>query len=102
MTTGSSEEVHVVATLKARPGKRAALFEALEAIIPVVRREEGCIRYELTTDRADVDRAVMLEVWRDSAALQQHEAAAPFQSLAARFDELLIEPVALLKLQHRM
>ncbi|MGV0908460.1 putative quinol monooxygenase [Martelella sp. FOR1707] len=102
MTTGSKTEVHVVAVLKARPGKSAALLEALEAIIPAVRREDGCIRYELTVDRADADRAVMLEVWRDEAALGRHETAAPFVSLAARFDELLAEPVALLKLQHRM
>ncbi|MGP4689317.1 putative quinol monooxygenase [Agrobacterium pusense] len=99
MTEEPSEVIHLVATLKAKPNQRAALFAALEEIVPSVRKEDGCLRYDLNVDRADPNVAVMLESWRDDAALQDHAQAAPFQSLKARLGELLAEPLLLQRLQ---
>lgn len=99
MNRSTMDVVHVVAGLRAKSGKRAALVTALQAIISDVRQEPGCLRYDLTLDRDDPDRVVMLEAWSNTMALTEHEAAAPFQSLSARFDELLSEPVELLKLR---
>jgi quinol monooxygenase YgiN len=97
MTANSSPEIHLVAALTAKPEQKEALFEALHAILPVVRQEPGCIRYDLHADRDNPLTAVMLESWADQAAFDGHIAAPSFQSLAVRLDALLAEP---LKLQY--
>ncbi|EKJ94873.1 hypothetical protein C241_16398 [Bradyrhizobium lupini HPC(L)] len=99
MDENASEVIHLVARLKAKPEQRSALFDALKAIVPEVRKEDGCLLYDLTVDRDDPDSAVMLESWRDGTALEAHAQAAPFQSLAARLDVLLAEPLHLQRLQ---
>ncbi len=96
----ASEVIHLVATLKAKPDQRSALFDALKAIVPDVRKEDGCLRYDLNVDRGDPNVAVMLESWRDGAALEAHAQAAPFRSLAVRLDGLLAEPLHLQRLQN--
>ncbi|ANL31879.1 antibiotic biosynthesis monooxygenase protein (plasmid) [Rhizobium phaseoli] len=99
MGENASEAIHLVARLKAKPNQRSELFDALKAIVPDVRREDGCLLYDLNVDRDDPDVAVMLESWRDGSALEAHGQAAPFRSLAARFDVLLAEPLHLQRLQ---
>lgn len=42
----------------------------------------------------------MLEAWADAAALEAHGQAAPFTRLAARFDDLLMSPPDLRRLEH--
>ena len=37
--------LHVVAVITAQPGQRAAVLRELNAIVPEVRLEEGCIEY---------------------------------------------------------
>ncbi|USI73767.1 putative quinol monooxygenase [Sphingomonas morindae] len=85
----SADPLDLVATLVARPGQEDALADALRAIIPAVREEPGCLAYSMYVDRDDPRRIVMIERWADRAALDAHEAAPPFLSLAARFDTLL-------------
>lgn len=92
--------IELIAFLKAKPSQRAALFDALAAILPDVRTEDGCLRYDLHVDRDDPDMAVMLESWRDEVALAAHAAGASFQSLASRLDDLLVEPLRLHRLRH--
>ncbi|MBB3313440.1 quinol monooxygenase YgiN [Rhizobium sp. BK196] len=99
MDENASEVIHLVARLKAKPEQRSALFDALKAIVPDVRKEDGCMLYDLNVDRDDPDVAVMLEIWRDASALDAHAQAAPFRSLATRFDALLAEPLHLQRLQ---
>lgn len=95
-----SGTVHLVATLIAQPGKEATLQSALSAVLTDVRAEPGCLRYDLHRDRDDGARFVMLETWADAGALEAHGRAAPFTALAARFDDLLIAPPDLRRLEH--
>ena len=67
--------------------------------MPDVRKEDGCLLYDLTVDRDDPNVAVMLESWRDGSALEAHARAASFRSLEARLDVLLAEPLHLQRLQ---
>ena len=76
-----SNSLVVVATLVAKPGHEATLRAALELVVPPSRAEAGCSRYELHSDNEQAGRFVMLEEWRDGAALQQHETTAHFQAL---------------------
>ncbi|CUX03256.1 MULTISPECIES: putative quinol monooxygenase [Rhizobium/Agrobacterium group] len=100
MSAQLSDQIELIALLRAKPDKSVALFSALAAIVPDVRKEDGCLRYDLHVDRDNPEMAVMIESWRDEAALAAHAAGAPFQSLALRLDELLAEPLRLQRLQH--
>jgi quinol monooxygenase YgiN len=88
-----SHEVHLIAHLVPKPGQEAALAEGMAAIIPQVIKEPGCIAYVAHESRDAPGTIVMIETWADQAALDAHGKAPAINSLAARFDELLGEPV---------
>ncbi len=75
------KDLIIVATITARDGNQALVRAALEAIVPPSRAEEGCIRYDLHVDLGDHASFIMLEAWRDQAALDAHEATPHFQAL---------------------
>lgn len=95
-----SENIHLVATLVAKPGQEAALQATLTGILADVRSEAGCLRYDLHRDRDDPARFVMLEAWADAKALEAHRNAAVFTGLAQQFDELLVSSPDLRHLEH--
>src|SRR5687768_17304410 len=76
--------IHVLATVSLNPGTRPHFLEVFNANVPAVLAEDGCIEYgaaiDLATDitvqppiRPDV--VVVVEKWRDLAALKAHSAA---------------------------
>ncbi|MCD5362402.1 putative quinol monooxygenase [Chromobacterium aquaticum] len=81
--------LHVVAVITAQPGQRAAVLRELNAIVPEVRLEEGCIEYGPALDHEDsprpfgADSLVVLEKWESKAALDQHLAAPPLRAFIA-------------------
>jgi len=101
MTSINSDAIHLVASLVAKAGSEAELRAALENIVSPVRTEPGCLRYELNQDRDNNRRFVMLEEWSTQEALDAHAKGEAFQSLAAKLDDLLAEPMTLTRL-HRI
>lgn len=91
--------VHLVAKIKVKPERLNELLKAIETILPTVRNEPGCIKYDLHRDRNDVTQLVMLETWKDRPALDAHVAAASFQKLKPLLDDSLVEPMSLLFLE---
>lgn len=77
------KDLIVVATITARDGNEALVREALETVVPLSRAEAGCLRYDLHVDLGNHASFVMLEAWRDQAALELHEATPHFQALVA-------------------
>jgi quinol monooxygenase YgiN len=75
------KDLIVVATIAARDGHVALVREALEAVVPPSRAEAGCLRYDLHVDLGNHASFIMLETWRDEAALAAHEATPHFQQL---------------------
>ncbi|WP_432380079.1 putative quinol monooxygenase [Duganella sp. P38] len=78
------KDLIVVATITAKEGNEVVVREALEAMVPPSRAEAGCIRYDLHVDLGNHASFVMLEAWRDDAALAEHEATPHFQALVNR------------------
>jgi quinol monooxygenase YgiN len=75
--------LHVVAVIKAKEGKRDAIISLAKNNLASVRAEDGCIEYGLVVD-ADFgsfqselgpDTFLVIEKWRDSAALKAHATA---------------------------
>lgn len=101
MTDPTTGQVHLIATLTAKPGHGPALFAAMEEILAPVRQEEGCIRYDLFADRDDPETAVMLEIWRDAAALEGHNNGAALAALGPKLAPILAQPVKLQFIEQR-
>lgn len=64
--------VRIVLTLTAAPGKAAELAAAYKTRCQSVAQEPGCEQFEAFQDVADPNRFVVLERWKDTAALEEH------------------------------
>jgi len=76
--------IHVLATVTLAPGTRDRFLTVFNANVPNVLAEDGCIEYGAAVDAVtDVavqppvrpDVVVVVEKWRDVAALKAHSAA---------------------------
>lgn len=88
--------IHVVAVIRAKPGLRDQVLEAVKTNMPFVHAEDGCIEYCPLID-ADIggaamfgpDTFVVVEKWRDDAALDAHRKAAHMAVYLARTRDLV-------------
>ncbi|MBO2928439.1 putative quinol monooxygenase [Metapseudomonas otitidis] len=71
--------LHLIAHIDAQPGQAEAVEAALRELVAASRSEPGCLQYDLHRDRADALRFVMLETWRNDAALAAHQATAHYR-----------------------
>jgi len=94
--------IHVVAIITAKPGMRESILQAFRANIPAVRAEDGCIEYGPAIDADGVgsfqakvgpDAFVVVEKWRDVAALKAHAAAPHMAAYAAKVKEMIASRV---------
>jgi quinol monooxygenase YgiN len=83
--------VQVVATLKAKEGKREELTAILLDLVADTREEKGCIKYELLLNNADKTEFVFVEEWTTDAALDAHLKSAHLQSARAKAAQLLAQ-----------
>lgn len=79
----------VVASMKAKPGKEAALREALEGLIAPTRAEEGNVNYDLHQGVQDSAVFYLYENWRSAEDLDAHLQTPPLTAFVQRLDELL-------------
>ncbi len=90
--------IHVVAILTTKPGMRDSVLAAFRANIPAVIAEDGCIEYGPAIDAEGLggfqtqfgaDTFVVIEKWRDVAALKAHAAAPHMAAYAAKVKDML-------------
>jgi quinol monooxygenase YgiN len=90
--------IHVVAIIAAKSGQREKILEAFRANIPAVRAEDGCIEYGPAIDAEGLgsfqtkfgpDTFVVIEKWRDAAALKAHAASPHMAEYAAKVKDLI-------------
>ena len=62
----------VVGIIKIDPAKWPALEAAFDAMREATLCEPGCIEYQAYVDRKDKGTVLLLERWKDDAALQAH------------------------------
>lgn len=85
----------VIATLRAKPGKEQEMLDALKALIPPTRQEEGCIQYELHVRADDPAVFAFYERWTSREALDSHIQTPHVQAAFARLPELSGESVTI-------
>ncbi|HEY1663478.1 MAG TPA: putative quinol monooxygenase [Verrucomicrobiae bacterium] len=91
----NTNQVTLVAAFQARPGKEAELRQTLLALVPLTRKEEGCINYDLHVSADDPAKLMFYENWITRAHLNKHGETPHIQNLHSRMDELCTEPVKL-------
>lgn len=90
--------ITVVAKLKAKAGSEKEVEEALKAMIPKVRQEQGTLSYILHRSTQDPTVFVFYEVYRDQAAFDAHGKTPHMAELFGKLRGLLEGPPALDKL----
>ena len=94
--------IHVIAIITAKPGQREAILREFRANIPAVRAEDGCIEYGPAIDaeglggfqtKFGADAFVVIEKWRDAAALKAHAAAPHMAAYAGKVKDLIASRV---------
>jgi quinol monooxygenase YgiN len=88
----------IIAEIAAKPGKEAALHEALLTLIEPTRKEAGCVEYYLHQSTVEQGRFFFYENWASQEAFQQHMESAHLGAVAARLEELTAEEPRILTL----
>src|ERR1700739_5171990 len=71
-TGGNAMAVRLVVTFHSAPGKGAELAQAMKARCQISRQDAGCEQFEVFQSAIDPDKLVLLELWKDQAALDAH------------------------------
>lgn len=99
--------VHVIATISARPGRRAQLLAEFHKLVPQVHAEAGCIEYGPAVDvdsgldaqqRVGDDSFLVIEKWESLQHLHDHLAAPHMGEYRERVKDL-VSSVTLMVLQ---
>lgn len=74
--------IHVVARMEIKPGQIDTFLQIMEKLVPTVRAESGCIRYEVCQDAnvgigapANLRALTIIEAWESPEHLAAHLAA---------------------------
>jgi len=90
--------INVIAVITAKPGQREAILEAFRANMAACHAEDGCIEYQPVVDaegfgsfqtKFGPDTFVVVEKWRDAAALAAHAKAPHMAAYAAKTKDLV-------------
>jgi quinol monooxygenase YgiN len=82
----------IVAYLTAKPGKEAEFKEKMTAQAErCLANEPGCLQFDVAQDPNHPARLVMLEVYRDEAAVKAHQESAHFKDFRPVVSELVAE-----------
>lgn len=66
--------IGIYVEFEALPGRFDGLIEKLREEGEIcMRQDDGCLRMELATPQAPDGRVLLIELWRDRAALQAHK-----------------------------
>ena len=80
----SKPYVTVVAEITAKPGCEEELKNVLLSVVEPVRKEEGCIQYDLHVSNNEPGKFVFIENWESPEALAKHGQAEHMKALGAK------------------
>ncbi len=86
-----SNEITVVAVLRAAEGSADQVSEILQRAVAPSRAEVGCRGYVLHQDRGDAQRFVFVEQWVDMEAIELHRQAPHYQAMGKALAGLIVE-----------
>ena len=84
----------IIAYLTAKPGMEAKFKEAMTAQAQrCLANEPGCLQFDVCQDPKTPARFVMLEVYKDDAAIKTHQDSVHFKDFRPVVSELVAERV---------
>ena len=86
----AENSVRVVAIIKAKPGSESELRPILSSMLEPIRKEKGCLSYEMLENRADLTEFTFVEEWSSNETLEAHLEG--MQSNLPKLMDLLAEP----------
>lgn len=89
----ASDNVTIVATMKAKPDRVEEARELLLSLIEPTRAEAGCIGYTFHQDANAPGSFMFYETWASRQALDEHLATPHLKNLLDRYDELFAAPL---------
>jgi quinol monooxygenase YgiN len=84
--------VVVVGQIHTLLGRREELLELLRDTQERSREELGCVSYDFAEAVGDPGRFVVVEEWRDAAAMESHFRSGAYSDYQARIGDLLARP----------
>jgi quinol monooxygenase YgiN len=84
--------VYVMALITGKDDTKDKLEEALRAVVPTVRQEEGCLRYDLHQSAEGKPVFMFYETWQSKEALAAHSKAPHMHQMRDRIKDLLSAP----------
>ena len=75
------------------PERQAEFLEEVKPLIAASVAEEGNFSYELYKHTEDENQFIMVETWRDSEAVSEHNASGHFTAFAAKAGTFLSAPL---------
>jgi quinol monooxygenase YgiN len=82
----------IIAYLTAKPGKEAEFKEKMTAQAKrCLANEAGCLQFDVVQDPKNPTRFVMLEVYKDDAAIQAHQDSQHFKDFRPVVGELVAD-----------
>jgi len=85
--------VYVSAVVAAKKGRGAELERELRSVVDEVRREAGCLRYDLHR-AGDGERFLYYEIWESPDALKAHAASAHMDAMHQATADMVVGPAA--------
>jgi (4S)-4-hydroxy-5-phosphonooxypentane-2,3-dione isomerase len=82
----------ILAYLTTKPGKEAQFQEQMTAQAKrCLANEPGCLQFDVVQDPKDPTRFVMLEVYRDDAAIKAHQDSQHFKDFRPVVGDLIAD-----------
>ncbi|MGQ0481698.1 MAG: putative quinol monooxygenase [Pseudonocardia sp.] len=94
-----TNQLTIVATMKAKGGKRDELRAALESLLEPTRAEDGNVQYDLHQGVDDPDVFVFYEIWSSAEHLGQHMQSPHLQKALGGLPELVDGELSLVQLR---
>ena len=88
----ATRRVVVVGQVHTLLGRRAEVVELLADTQARAREEPGCVSYDFAEAVGDPGRFVVVQEWRDEAAMEAHYRSDGYVDYQARIGELLARP----------
>lgn len=86
---------HMLVTFLTKPDKTCALVEAFQVPLSATVQETGNLTYRLAQDVTIPEKFLVIEEWKNIAALDAHLKQPYLTQLLADLEEVLAEPPAL-------
>ena len=89
----ASNQVTVLARIKAKPGLEQQVAEALTALVQPTRSEAGCINYDLHQSFDDKTLFMLYENWTSKKDLDEHLNMPYLRTFLSKAEDVLAQPV---------